>query len=349
VPLARFTTCFPESTLDFPVDVMTNMREGDAEAREQPEADRESESGELGAHPSERQAAFRVGFVGVLGQTNVGKSTLLNALLGEKLLISSPKPQATRNRIRCVLTSDAAQIIFVDTPGLHRPKTKLNQRLVREAYRGLRGIDLLLYVVEPWGEAAPFDLKTLDRLEGIDVPIILLVNKIDLAKGNALEETLLAYAATDRFAELIPISATRRLGLDDVVRTIVSYLPEGNPVFPTDVKCDRPTEFLIEEIIREKVFQQTSQEIPYSVAVRVKWLREASPRLSEVKAEILVARESQKGILVGKGGRMIKRIGTLARADVERLLAKRVFLELIVRVSPRWTQDDERIREVTEP
>jgi len=311
--------------------------------------DREPASPGSAHSPAEPPPEYRVGFVGVFGQTNVGKSTILNALLGEKVLISSSKPQATRNRIRCVLTNQDAQIVFVDTPGLHRPKTKLSRTLVREAYRGLRGIDLLLYVVEPWGNVHPSDRHALERLESVDVPMLLLVNKIDVAKGNALEETLLAYAATDRFEELIPISATRRIGLDDVVETIVSYLPHGEPLFPPEVTCDRPEEFLIEEIVREKVFQRTYQEIPYSVTVRVKWMRDAGPQLCEIKAEILVARDSQKGILVGKGGRMIKEIGSAARREIERLLGRRIFLELVVAVSSRWTEDDAAIREVTQP
>jgi len=178
------------------------------------------------------QQGFRAGYVGVFGRTNVGKSTFLNAVMGRKLLIASSKPQATRNRVRCILTREDAQVVFVDTPGLHRPKNKLGRQLVREAYRGLREIDVLLYMIEPWVNVQPFDLEALDRIENQDLPIILLVNKIDTAKGNALEETLLAYAQIDRFAELIPISATRRSGLDDVVSTVISYLPEHATIFP---------------------------------------------------------------------------------------------------------------------
>jgi len=291
---------------------------------------------------------LRVGFVALLGQTNVGKSTFLNAVLGEKLLISSDKPQATRSRIRCVLTRDDAQIIFVDTPGLHRPKTKLGQRLVREARRGLRGIDVLLYMVEPWGHVDGLDRQTLEEFADLEAPVLLLVNKIDRARGNALEETLLAYNDLGRFAELIPISATKGTGIDDAINTTVSYLPTGAAIFPSDVKCDRPPEFLVEEIVREKAYHLTYQEIPYSVAVRLKWLREREDGLAEIKAEILVERESQKGILIGKSGRTIKRIGSLAREDIERLLGRKVFLELIVQVSPSWTRDDAQLRRETE-
>lgn len=291
---------------------------------------------------------FRVGYVALLGQTNVGKSTFLNAVLREKLLISSPKPQATRNRIRCILTSGDEQIIFVDTPGIHRPRTKLGRQLVREALRGLRGIDVLLYMIEPWGHVDALDRHTLDRLTDLDVPILLLVNKIDRARGNALEETLLAYHDLDRFEELIPISATKGIGLADAVRTAASYLPVGEPIFSSDVRTDRSQEFHIEEIIREKVYQVAYQEVPYSAAVRTKWLRESEQGLMEIKAEIMVERESQKGILIGKRGETIKRIGTTARSEIEQLLKRKVFLELIVQVSPSWTRDEDQVRRETE-
>jgi len=305
---------------------------------------RESEMNE----PRATQGTFRSGFVGVLGQTNVGKSTFLNAVLREKILLTSSKPQATRTRIRCIASTDKAQIVFVDTPGFHRPKTKLGRHLVREAYRAVRGIDVLLYVVEPWGRVHPLDLAVLDRLGDEPPPILLLVNKIDQAKGNALEETLLAYAATDRFAELIPISATQRKGLDDVVETVTRYLPVREPLFPIDAKHDLPDDFLIAELIREKVFQYTFRELPYSIAVRVKWIHVLEDRPIEIHAEIIVDRESQKGIIVGKGGKMIRRIGTLARADIETLLGQHVYLELIAKVQRRLTEDDDEIRKLTD-
>lgn len=290
---------------------------------------------------------YRSGLVGVLGQTNVGKSTFLNAILGEKLLITSSKPQATRNRIRCVLTTDRAQIVFVDTPGLHHPKTKLSRHLVREAYRSLRGLDVLLYVIEPWGRLDPFDRGILDRIEPGGPPIILLVNKIDIARGGSLEATLVAYAETERFAELIPISATKGIGLTDALETLIGYVPIAPPLFPPEIKYDHTEEFLIGELIREKVTELTHREVPYSIAVRVKWIIERDDGLVEIKAEIITERQSQKGIVIGKRGHKIKKIGTLARADIERLLGRRVYLELVVKVRPRWTADEEKIRELT--
>ncbi len=291
--------------------------------------------------------SFRAGFVGVLGQTNVGKSTFLNAVMGEDLLITSSKPQATRNRVRCIYTNDAAQIVFIDTPGLHRPQNLLSRHILREAFRALRGIDLLLYMVEPWGKVSYYDRTLLERLEEEDRPIILLVNKVDLARGNALEETLLAYNATGRFSELIPISARTKKNLDDVLRTVISYLPEKSPIFPPEVKIDRSDEFMISEIIRENVFQSTFQEVPYATAVWIKWLHEREDGLLEIKAEIIVDSKSQKGIIIGKKGSMIKQIGASSRTKIESLFGTHVFLELRVQVRKGWTKDEQDIERFT--
>ncbi len=288
------------------------------------------------------------GFVAVLGQTNVGKSTFLNAAMGQKLLITSNKPQTTRNRIRCVLTTDEAQIVFVDTPGLHKPGDQLSRHILREARRGLRGMDLLIYVVEPWGRILDFDRKIFAEWQDVTVPILLLVNKIDQATGNALEETLIAYEKTGLFAELIPISATQSQGISDVIETILKYLSPGLTLFPAEQKSDQTEDFLIAELIREKVFRLTHREIPYSTAVRLKWLSERDDGIVEIKAEIIVERESQKGILIGKGGKMIKKIGSLARTDIESLLGSRVFLETIVKVRANWTNDSDQIERLTQ-
>ena len=291
---------------------------------------------------------LRTGFVAVLGQTNVGKSTFLNAAIGQKLVITSSKPQTTRNRIRCVLTTDDAQIVFVDTPGLHKPGDQLSRHILREARRGLRGMDVLVYVVEPWGGVTEFDAKVFAEWQGVEVPILLLVNKIDRAKGNVLEETLIAYEKTGLFSELIPISATELQGIDDVVETISRYLSPGIPLFPAGQKSDQTEDFLIAELVREKVFRLTHQEVPYSTAVRLKWFSERDDGIVEIQAEIIVERESQKGILIGKGGKMIKKIGSLARSDIESLLGRRVFLETIVKVRANWTNDSDQIERLTQ-
>jgi GTP-binding protein Era len=294
-----------------------------------------------------QDSQFRAGYVGVFGQTNVGKSTLLNALLGEKVVITSAKPQTTRCSVRCVLTTAEAQVVFVDTPGLHTAKTLLGRHLLRESRRSIRGLDMAAYVVEPWRRVKDQDRDAIARLTGEGFPLLLLVNKIDTARGNDLEETLLAYASLEAFAELIPVSARTGDGLDDALRTLIRYLPTSPPLFPLDTRCDRAEAFLIEERIREKVTDLTYAEIPHSVAVRVKWLREREDGMVEIKAEIVVDRESQKGIVIGKGGRLIKRIGILARADIEAFLGRRVFLELLVSVVPGWTKDEGEVRQLT--
>jgi len=289
----------------------------------------------------------KAGIVAVVGQTNVGKSTFLNAVLGRKLLITSEKPQTTRNQIRCVLNTEQAQIVFVDTPGLHRPRNRLGRHILREAHRALRGIDAMLYIVEPWAKVIAADRDAFERWGDPTFPILLLVNKIDLAKGNQLEETLLSYEATGRFAELIPVSSKAGIGLDDVIETLTDYLPKGDPLFPEGVESEQGEEFLIRELIREKVMRLTYREIPHSAAVRLKWFRERDDGLVEIKAEIIVDRPSQKGIVVGKAGSLIKKIGTLARRDIEAVLGSRVFLELIVKVDAHWTRDEDRIRRLT--
>ncbi len=289
----------------------------------------------------------RAGFVTVVGQTNVGKSTFLNAVLGEKLLITSPKPQTTRNRIRCILTRDAFQIVFVDTPGLHRARNKLGRHLLRETYRSLRDVDAFVYMVEPWGYVQDADRDPIERLAAHAKPLILLVNKVDTARSNALEETLLAYAGLGIFDELVPVSAKTGRGCEEAVDTISRALPESPLLFPPGMKSDQAESFLIEELIREKVTRLTYREIPYSVAIRVKWIRERPDGLIEIKAQVIVERESQKGILIGKAGRLIQRIGTEARVDIERLLGSHVFLDLIVTVQSSWTKDDQNIRQLT--
>ena len=302
----------------------------------------------VGIQPDRGSRRLRTGFGALLGQTNVGKSTFLNAAIGQKLVITSRKPQTTRNRIRCVLTTDEAQIVFVDTPGLHKPGDQLSRHILREARRGLRGMDVLVYVVEPWGEVVDLDAKVFAEWQDVEVPILLLVNKIDRAKGNVLEETLIAYEKTGLFSELIPISATQSLGIGDVVETISRYLSPGIPLFPAEQKSDQTEDFLIAELVREKVFRLTHQEVPYSTAVRLKWFSERDDGIVEIKAEIIVERESQKGILIGKGGKMIKKIGSLARSDIESLLGSRVFLETIVKVRANWTSDSDQIEQLTQ-
>ncbi len=293
--------------------------------------------------------AYKAGIVGVAGKTNVGKSTFINALMGKKVVIVSDRPQTTRNQIRCILTLPEAQIVFVDTPGFHQPVNKLSAYLQRQAFKALSGLDLLLYMVEPAGKVEDEDLPALERVKHVPCPKILVVNKMDLAKGNALEETLLAYDKLGIFQELIPISALKGKNLDRVLELIVKYLPEGQPLYSDATLTDRPLEFVVAEIIREKVFHFTYQEIPYSTAVVVEKIEEReNPPLVSVYATIVVAKDSQKGIVIGSGGSKLKEIGRAARLELEALFGRKVYLALQVKVRPKWTEDERQIAELVE-
>ena len=288
--------------------------------------------------------AYKAGIVAVVGKTNVGKSTFINAIMGQKVVIVSDRPQTTRNRIRCIYTTDQAQVVFVDTPGLHRPVNKLSAHILREAFRALAGVDELVYMTEPTGEVDPYDQEVLPRIRTLPCPKLLLVNKMDQAKGNQLPETLLAYERLGIFDELVPISCTKGKNLDRALELIIRYLPDGEPLFPEGMATDRPSEFFVAELIREKIFHLTYQEIPYSTAVVVDEIREREDKpLLEIYATIYVAKDSQKAIVIGKGGQKLKEIGRLARLELEALLGKKVFLSLHVKVRPRWTEDEVEI------
>lgn len=287
---------------------------------------------------------MKSGFVGVLGQTNVGKSTFINMILGRKVVIVSEKIQTTRNRIRCIYNDEDSQIVFVDTPGLHRPVNRLSRYLVQRAYGALQGLDLLLYMVEPWVEVQEHDREVFKRLRELEFPAILLVNKVDRAKGNAVLETLKNYGELGIFKELVPISCKAGLNLGLALRLIKESLPDGPAYFPQEELTDRSEEFLIAEFVREQVFQLTFQEVPYSTAVEVIELREREEdHLLEIYADIYVARDSQKGILVGEGGRMIREIGSRARQEIERLLGAHVYLDLRVKVRKDWVESERQI------
>lgn len=288
---------------------------------------------------------FKSGFVGVLGKTNAGKSTLINALLGKKTVIVSDKPQTTRNRIRCILNLESAQIVFVDTPGLHKPIDKLSNYLIQQALTALEGLDLVLYLVEPWGEVKPYDQRVFEQLAKLDVPCFLIINKVDQAQGNDVLETIKHHSELKFFDEIIPVSSLNGHNLETVLPLILDKLPQGPAYFEQDQETDRPLAFLVSELIREQVFQLTHEEIPYSVAVEVSDIveREDKP-LIELYAYIDVARNSQRGILIGKHGEMIKKIGQRARQQIESLLGVQVFLELKVRVVKKWNEDPRQIQ-----
>lgn len=292
---------------------------------------------------------FKSGFVGVLGQANAGKSSLINALLGRKFLIISEKRQSTRHRLRCVLTLPGAQIIFVDTPGLHKPVDKLSKYLVKQAYAALAGLDVLVYMTEPWGRLHEEDKKAFAHLKNFNRPILLLINKVDRVDAQRLEETKSAYQTVGLFKEIIPISYKQEANLGVAANKIAELLPEGPKYFPDETLIDRPQEFVVAEFIREQIFQLTHQEIPYSTAVAVEHMAEREDgKLIEVFANIYVARESQKAIMIGSGGRMIKEIGSLARQEIEAFLGRRVYLDLQVKVHKDWNESDAQIAQMLE-
>lgn len=285
------------------------------------------------------QPGFRSGFVSILGRPNVGKSTLLNALTRAKLAIVSDKPQTTRTLIQGVLTLPQAQIVFLDTPGIHRPDSVFNKRMMESVRTALEGPDLLLYLVDATAPAGPAERQALDLVLAAGTPVLLLLNKIDrLRDKSRLLPLIEEYQSAGRFAEFIPISALQGDGLDRLQDAILQRLPEGPAYFPPDYLTDQPERFLAAEWIREKILEQTRQEVPHAVAVLVeRW--EQTPNLLRIAATIYVEKDGQKAIVIGAGGQMLKKIGTAARREMETLFGRKIFLELFVKVRPHWRED----------
>jgi len=285
---------------------------------------------------------FRSGFVCILGRPNAGKSTLLNALVGEKLAIISPKPQTTRNRIQGVMNilrgkgKDGGQIVLIDTPGVHKPDSSLGRKMMVEVREGLEGCDVVLLMIDATQKLDPRDRFAMDLVKHSKAKAFLILNKIDLLREKSkLLPLIEEYRNLYDFAEVIPISALKRKGLDDLLESILAALPAGPAYFPEDEITDQPARFMAAEIVREQVLLNTSEEIPYATTVVVDTFEEGR-RLTRIAATIYCERDGQKGILVGKGGRMLKKIGTAARLQIERMLQTKVFLELYVKTEPGW-------------
>ncbi|MGO9255992.1 MAG: GTPase Era [Bryobacteraceae bacterium] len=281
---------------------------------------------------------LKSGFVSLIGRPNAGKSTLLNALVGQKVAIVADKPQTTRTTIQGVLTVPGAQIVFVDTPGIHQADSPLNKRLMHTVRAALEERDLLLFVADsarPFGEE---DRRAVQLAGKTGTPVVLVLNKIDLLKDKArLLPLIEQYKANHDFADFLPVSATKGEGLDDLRSAVIERLPEGPAYFPEDYVSDQPERFLAAELIREKALAATRQEVPHAVAVLVdRW--EETPRLTRIFATIRVEREGQKRILIGAQGAVLKKIGTAARQEIERLFGIRVYLDLHVRVQPAWRE-----------
>ncbi len=284
-------------------------------------------------------AHFKSGFVSLVGRPNVGKSALLNALVGQKVAIVADKPQTTRTSIQGVVTTSEAQIVFLDTPGIHKADSQLNKRLMDTVRAALEERDLLLFVVDAAARFGEQDRKALDMVRRVGAPVLLLLNKIDLVKEKArLLPLIEQYKQLYDFADYLPVSAVRGTGLDELRKAIVDRLPEGPAYFPEDYVTDQPERFLAAELIREKVLLATRQEVPHSVAVAVdQW--EEQPGLTRIFATIRVERDGQKAIIIGSKGSMLKRIGTLARQEMERIFGVKIFLDLHVRVQPHWREE----------
>ncbi len=289
---------------------------------------------------------FKSGIVSIIGRPNVGKSTLLNAVLGEKIVITSDKPQTTRNRALGVKHTERGQIVFFDTPGIHDQRGLLNEYMVKVALKTFKEVDLILYMVEAGRGIGKGDRFVIEKMERVSTPVILCINKVDLVKRDSVLPLITAYTGLFPFKEVIPISALNNEGVEILISLLLDALPEGPRYFPDDTVTDMPERFIAAEIIREKVFRALQQEVPYSVAVLVDSFKEAPERkLLSIAASIYVERESQKGIIIGRGGKMLKGIGSRARRDMERLFGTRVYLELFVTVKKNWTKDGRRLKE----
>jgi GTP-binding protein Era len=290
--------------------------------------------------------SFRSGFVSIIGRPNAGKSTLLNALVGEKVAIVTRKPQTTRNRILGVVHVEAAkgrpagQIVLIDTPGVHKPDSSLNRRMMQEVREALESRDLILLIVDATQAFGKGDQFTLDLVKRAGGPVFLLLNKVDMLEKGKLLPMIAEYAQRHEFAEIIPISALKRDGLGVLADRIVRALPEGPKYFPKDQVTDQPERFLAAELVREKLLLHTEQEVPYATTVLVEqW--EEEPKLTRIAATIYCERDGQKAIIIGRGGENLKKIGTAARHEIQKLLGTKVYLELFVKVRPGWRESRE--------
>ena len=296
---------------------------------------------------------LRSGFVCIIGRPNAGKSTLLNALAGEKLAIVSPKPQTTRSRVLGVIHlperdgKPGAQLILIDTPGVHRPDSSLGRKMMAEVREALEGCDLILVIADATKRIEREDEYLLRFVKASSTPALLLLNKIDLLRGEKtrLLPIIEGYSKLHGFREIIPISARKRQGLDALLKTIVAALPAGPRYFPADQITDQPARFMAAELIREQVLLATSEEVPHSTTVLVEQFEEG-PKLTRIAAAIYCEREGQKGILIGKHGQMLKKIGSAARLEIERMLGSKVFLELFVKVKANWRESRDFVEEL---
>jgi GTP-binding protein Era len=294
---------------------------------------------------NENTKEFRSGYVSIIGRPNVGKSTLLNSILGEKIAIVTPKPQTTRNKIMGIKTLPDAQIIFMDTPGIHKPRHKLGETMVRTAVEALSEVDIVLFMIEPH-EPEKGEISIIDLLKKVRSPVFLLINKIDTVRKPEILPVIDRYKSLFPFQEIIPVSALKQDGIDLLLKKICGYLLVGPRYYPDDLITDQLERFMVSEIIREKLMEMTEEELPYSIALEVAEWKEREDGLISISCNIYVERESQKAIIIGKRGEKLKSAGIAARVDIEKLLNTKVFLALWVKVRKHWRNDIQLLKEL---
>lgn len=283
---------------------------------------------------------FVSGFISIIGRPNVGKSTFLNTVIGRKIAIMSDKPQTTRNTILGVYTTENYQMIFTDTPGIHKPHHELGRRMVNASYNSIKGVDIIFFMISAKEGLGPGDKMIMDNLKGLKRPVYLIINKMDLVKNKAdVEKIIIDYTSYFEFNEVFLISALQNKNIDILLENIANFLPEGPKYFPEETISDHPERFIVAELIREKILFLTKEEVPHSVAVVIESMKqdEENPNLVNIYATIYVERDSQKKIVIGKNGSMLKEVGTKARRDINRLLGSKAHLELWVKVKKDWT------------
>lgn len=286
---------------------------------------------------------FKSGFVAICGRPNVGKSTLLNRIIGQKIAIISNKPQTTRNNILGVYNRENLQIMFVDTPGIHRPFTKLGETMMKSADSAMRDADAVLFLVEPTASPGKIELKIMEDLEKTNIPVILVINKIDRVKKEALLPVIAAYQQAFDFASVFMISAAQNDGVDALLAELSQHIPEGPMYYPEDSVTDQPERQLVAELVREKLLHLLDQEIPHGIAIEVFSMKEKD-KLNDIEVNIYCEKQSHKGIVIGKGGSVLKEAGSLARKDMEEMLGKKVLLKLWVKVKDDWRNRESALR-----
>lgn len=297
-------------------------------------ADIDLKSDELNGNDS-----FKSGFVTLIGRPNVGKSTLMNKLIGQKIAITSNKPQTTRNRIQTVLTLDEGQIVFLDTPGIHKAKNKLGDYMVNVAENTLSGVDVILWLVEPTTYIGAGEQHIIEQLKKTKIPVILVINKTDTVKNEEILKFIDTYRKEMDFQEIVPVSALKGDNTDELVKCILKYLPYGPAFYDEDTVTDQPMRQIVAELIREKALRLLSDEIPHGIAVSIESMKERK-NICDIEATIVCERDSHKGIIIGKGGQMLKKIGSQARVEIEDMLEMKVNLQLWVKVKKDWRDSD---------